>query len=259
MCLESQRVRMGEVAKAAKALLFFCDDLEPEEQWSRAVDLLHKMDHVEKAMVWNLMTESEMSNVKLSRRRTAYKLALREVEERNASGAMFASMSLSSGAPSDPELEAKFSRLKQEHDELLGEYYRWSTVPENMRSNEEIPHMSGTHVGEFSQGTESISGMVSMVEAQLGVTQEIRNAIKDASNFRAALVDEINGKIAQTVKGELETLLQSLREEGSKKEDGAASKTQEEAFTAEMKTAIEQSVAAAGEKQRVALETRPSH
>ena len=69
-----------EVKKASKALIYFCDNIEPLDQWQKAVDLLRSMDHMEKAGVWGLMINPNISNAQLSVRRTAYKRALKEAE-----------------------------------------------------------------------------------------------------------------------------------------------------------------------------------
>jgi hypothetical protein len=84
---KSERMSMDEATKAAKALLFFCDDMDPKRQWEKAVELLLPMNHMEKARVWNAMTASEnISDIILSRRRTAYKRALKAVEEERGGG-----------------------------------------------------------------------------------------------------------------------------------------------------------------------------
>ena len=74
----------AEVKKAARALLFFCENIEPRDQWQKAVDIFRAMNHMDKARVWHIMANPAgeiINEAKLSIRRTAYKRALREVEE----------------------------------------------------------------------------------------------------------------------------------------------------------------------------------
>lgn len=69
-----------EVTRAARALLFFCKNTDPSEQWERAVLFMRDMNHMEKASVWKSLAEPGIDSVQLSVRRTAYKRALREAE-----------------------------------------------------------------------------------------------------------------------------------------------------------------------------------
>ena len=70
-----------EVMRASRALLFFCKNMDPAEQWEMAVNLMREMNHMEKAAVWRSMVEQDINSAQLSVRRTAYKRALREVEK----------------------------------------------------------------------------------------------------------------------------------------------------------------------------------
>ena len=97
--------------RAAKALLFFCDDMEPKAQWERAVDFLRSMDHMQKAQVWNLMTDPEIGHAKLSKRRTAYKRAIKEAEE--------SGFAVSSNSGGDSGTDLKILTLEKRNLELL--------------------------------------------------------------------------------------------------------------------------------------------
>jgi len=71
---------------ASKALLFFCDNLDEERQWGKAVDALKEMDHMQKAQTWMLMANkaavnNNNNNAVLSKYKCAYKRAVREAEE----------------------------------------------------------------------------------------------------------------------------------------------------------------------------------
>ena len=84
------------VISASKALLFFCDNLEPEKQWAKAVEALREMDHMQKAQTWTLMVNKATTTalgshnnnndaasllLLLSKYKCAYKRAVREAEE----------------------------------------------------------------------------------------------------------------------------------------------------------------------------------
>ena len=83
-CAAREMQESTEVTRASNALLFFCKNMDPEEQWERAVQLMKEMDHMEKASVWRVLAEPDVGAAQLSVRRTAYKRVLREVEEEDA-------------------------------------------------------------------------------------------------------------------------------------------------------------------------------
>ena len=89
------------VISASKALLFFCDNLEPEKQWAKAVEALREMDHMQKAQTWTLMVNKATTTalgshnnnndaasllLLLSKYKCAYKRAVREAEEEESGG-----------------------------------------------------------------------------------------------------------------------------------------------------------------------------
>ena len=54
-----------EVMRASRALLFFCKNMDPAEQWEMAVNLMREMNHMEKAAVWRSMVEHDINISKL--------------------------------------------------------------------------------------------------------------------------------------------------------------------------------------------------
>ena len=79
----------------SKALLFFCDNLDAERQWGKAVDALKEMDHMQKAQAWTLMANkaavnNNNNNAVLSKYKCAYKRAVCEAEEEGMGGRSFA-------------------------------------------------------------------------------------------------------------------------------------------------------------------------
>lgn len=68
---------------AAKALGFFCQCMDSENQWRKAVDILRGLGERERAHTWIIIAsrKPELSAVELSKHKVAFKRALREAEE----------------------------------------------------------------------------------------------------------------------------------------------------------------------------------
>ncbi len=68
---------------AAKALGYFCQGMDSDNQWRKAVDVLRDMDEKGRAQTWVIMAsrKPEMGVVELSKYKAAFKRAMREVEE----------------------------------------------------------------------------------------------------------------------------------------------------------------------------------
>jgi hypothetical protein len=108
---------LTEERKAANALLYFRDGMDVHKQWERAVDFLREMDNMQKAGVWNLIAEPGIDEVKLSKRRTAYKRAVRDTEGYSA-GDVHVGLSEGGGD--------RISTLEKANMELVRVLWWWS-------------------------------------------------------------------------------------------------------------------------------------
>jgi hypothetical protein len=150
----------SESEKAAKSLLFFCDDMEPEEQWNRAVNLLRGMCNMRKAETWNHMTYPAISNVDLSKRRTAFKLAIIESEDHCQKGDDLNNLKKIC------DLEARLAWTRQGLEIATTEGFEWA---ETLHREEHAPglstNLSTTVTAQLAELTAKVGGLAGLKEA----------------------------------------------------------------------------------------------
>ena len=188
---------MNEATKAAKALLFFCNEMDPKRQWERAVELLLPMNHMEKARVWNEMTASEnISDINLSRRRTAYKRALKAVEEERRSGVD--QVNPHSNVSLDHNLLRFIGRLYKKNGDLSDELIKWVDTP----GNKPIRNVSG--LSDSSEITDLSTGEISDADKPVESGQLFLGSSEELQSFIKGVNEELGKKMEkkQTEMGE---------------------------------------------------------